>query len=846
MRWRREVLFSMVVLAASLCCPAAGEQVPSVSETLEKIKTYKFGQDRRHLATVEQMAAACRANPAERQKLANSLATLLQSDGTYDGKQFVCRQLALIGTESEVPVLAKLLADEQLSHMALYALMPIAGGAVDEVLRNALDQTQGRTKVGIINAIGNRRDREATDGLISLLVSDEGDVAAAAACALGKIGGPKAAGALSTALSRAGVSLRPALADAYLSCADSFLEQGDTKSAAAIYEQMYASDNMPLIRAAALRGLTISKSPRAPALIVQAIVQGDRQTQRVAAQLVRELPDKTLATVLVEKLPDLPAQTQIMLLGALAERGDKSASPAVGQLCHSSDESVRIEAIKALGRLGDASAVGLLAERAANSGPAEQDAARKSLSLLGGNTVNARMVEELSQADAKVQVELIRSLAQRSATEAVGPLLQSVRDENRSVRVESWRALRELCDREALSTLVELFLKTASEDRPEAAKTVVALARQGVDETQRTAPILAKLNQTNDVDDRSSLLDVLGKIGGEKALITLRESLRDTSPQVQTTAIRALAEWPTDEPLRDLLNIVRTPGNDQHRVLALRGYIRLIGVNTSRPPREAFKMYRQAMDLARNSTEKKMTLSGLANVNTLGSLQLAASYLRDEALRQEAEVAVIRIAQATCGSYPGKTKEILQKLLRASASGAIRRQAQEVIDQIGRFGDYITAWEVSGAYTREGVGCAALFDIVFPPEMPEADRLAWRLMSASSDPQQPWLMDLLKALGGDQRVAYLRTRVWSDKAQRLILELGSDDGIKVWHNGKIIHTNNTMRAIAPAQEKVEVTLAEGRNALMLKVTQNVMGWGACARLRNLDGSAAQGLRFEVE
>ena len=846
MKWRRQVLFSLVVVVTWACYPAEGEQVVSANDALEKIRTYRFGQDRRYLAAVEQMVVACRANPAQRQKLASSLATVLQSDATYDGKQFVCRQLALIGTERQVPVLAKLLVDEQLSHMALYALMPIGSGAVDEVLRDALDQTRGRTKVGIINAVGNRRDRKATDELIALLGSNEGDVSAAAASALGKISGPKAAGALGTALSRASVPLRLVLADAYLNCADDFLKHGDTKSAAAIYKQMYASDNMPLIQAAALRGLAMSGSPHAPALLIEAIVEGDRQTQRVAAQLVRELPGEAMTKALVEKLPNLPALSQILLLAALADRGDQSASPTVGQLCQSSDESVRIEAVKALGRLGDASAVKLLAERAANSGPAEQDAARKSLNLLCGNQVNARMVEELSQGDAKVRVELVRSLAQRGATEAVGRLLQTAQDEKRSVRVESWRALRELCDREALGTLVELFLNTASEDRPEAAKTVVALARRGADETQRTAPVLTKLKQTNDVGDRSSLLEVLGKIGGEKALITLRESLRDPSPQVRTTAIRALAEWPTDEPSRDLLSTVHTADNDQHRVLALRGYIRLIGVDTSRPPQEAFQMYRQALDLARNSPEKKMALSGLAKVNTLGSLQLVADYLPDEALRQEAEIAVLKITQAVAGSYRGETKEILQTLLRTSKSAAIRRQAQEMVDQIERFGDYITAWEVSGAYTREGAGCTELFDIVFPPEMPEAERVAWRLMPASSDPQQPWLMDLLKALGGDQRVAYLRTRVWSDKAQKLILELGSDDGIKVWLNGKVIHTNNTMRAIAPAQEKIEVSLAKGWNTLMLKVTQNVMGWGACARFRNPDGSEVQGLRFGVE
>jgi hypothetical protein len=165
---------------------------------------------------------------------------------------------------------------------------------------------------------------------------------------------------------------------------------------------------------------------------------------------------------------------------------------------------------------------------------------------------------------------------------------------------------------------------------------------------------------------------------------------------------------------------------------------------------------------------------------------------------------------------------------------------------MGKFGDYLAAWEVSPAYQQSGADYTKLFDISFPPEdATRSQTVPWRLMQPGGAPDQPWFLDLLAVLGGEQRVAYLRTAVWSDSAKDLLLELGSDDGIKAWWNGSIVLANNTARAVAPGQDKVNVQAKAGWNQLMLKVTQNVMGWGAVARLRNPDGSAATGLKYAV-
>jgi hypothetical protein len=107
-------------------------------------------------------------------------------------------------------------------------------------------------------------------------------------------------------------------------------------------------------------------------------------------------------------------------------------------------------------------------------------------------------------------------------------------------------------------------------------------------------------------------------------------------------------------------------------------------------------------------------------------------------------------------------------------------------------------------------------------------------------------MDLLKAFGGEQRVAYARTWVHSDQEQPVLLELGTDDGVKVWLNSTVVHTINVLRGLTPGSDKVNVTLKAGWNSLLLKVTQLNQGWGFCARFRKPDGSHLDGLQFSAE
>ncbi|MEN6333795.1 MAG: DUF1080 domain-containing protein, partial [Phycisphaerales bacterium] len=98
------------------------------------------------------------------------------------------------------------------------------------------------------------------------------------------------------------------------------------------------------------------------------------------------------------------------------------------------------------------------------------------------------------------------------------------------------------------------------------------------------------------------------------------------------------------------------------------------------------------------------------------------------------------------------------------------------------------------------------------------------------------VVNLVEVVGNTQdAVAYLRAKLWSPQAQKATLALGTDDGVKVWLNGKQVHANNAARGMAIDQDKIPVSLQQGVNELLLKVTNGGGDWGAIVRFMGENG-----------
>jgi hypothetical protein len=94
-------------------------------------------------------------------------------------------------------------------------------------------------------------------------------------------------------------------------------------------------------------------------------------------------------------------------------------------------------------------------------------------------------------------------------------------------------------------------------------------------------------------------------------------------------------------------------------------------------------------------------------------------------------------------------------------------------------------------------------------------------------------------------VAYAYTRIHAPADQRALFNFGSDDGAKVWLNGKQIVQAHCARGAALSQHKEPILLRKGWNALLVKVEQMSGGWGFLYRIDNEAGKPLDILAYDV-
>lgn len=74
-------------------------------------------------------------------------------------------------------------------------------------------------------------------------------------------------------------------------------------------------------------------------------------------------------------------------------------------------------------------------------------------------------------------------------------------------------------------------------------------------------------------------------------------------------------------------------------------------------------------------------------------------------------------------------------------------------------------------------------------------------------------------------IAYGYTTYSSVHPRDTNLRCGSDDGIAIWLNGKLIHENSVNRGFTPDQDVVPIHLNAGVNHLVVKIYNHQAGWG---------------------
>jgi type 1 glutamine amidotransferase/HEAT repeat protein len=596
-RWRK-------IRIQDLSANTRTEPLPSdlVSKTLD----YDWNKSRKPLIAVED--AVKNASPAQRRQLEAMLLDALKSpQATPACKDFCCRQLARVGTTKSVAPLAAFLNDEKLGDMARFALQEIPAPAVDAALREALKSLKGRNLTGAINTLGIRGDGESVDVLAEQTKSSDAEVARAALNALGRIGSPESAKALSE-IPADGPS-GPARSEALLTCADLIAQRRAPKDAVKIYQDLTDTKQPLPVRVGAYMGLARSDKTKAVETVLTLIKSAERPLVLAGCQLVRELekgnPEATRAWS--GALASAQPKTQAPLITSLGERGDKTAREAVTEMLKSPDESVRLGAIRALGSLGTADSIPVLTD-VVSKAETLSGAVTDALTRVNDPVADGKLIEYLTEnAAAPVQVCLISAMAARRTKGAVPALLKASESGDEKVWQAAFEALGLVAGAEDFGKMVASLVQTKDAARRSAAVRAIAAMSRDLKDTEACAKQVVEALPQADKAGQSALLELLPKFGGQTALEAVRKPVAGNDAELKEAAVRALSNWPTADPMADLLKVAETDQGTQ-RVLALRGLARMAPLPGQPTKPQRVEMIEKALKLAADRPEETKLL----------------------------------------------------------------------------------------------------------------------------------------------------------------------------------------------------------------------------------------------
>lgn len=590
---------------------------------VREVAGYDFGSDIaavRELETLTLHTAGTQGAPALEKLLLGGL----RSARTGAAKDALCRDLVFIGSDAAVPQLAAMLGEPETAEMARYALERIPGAGAAAALRGALARTSPPVQTGIVVSLGRRRDEASVDAIKPLLASKNARTADAAAAALGNIGSAAAREALFAAASSAAVS-RALLQIAERSSAD---------TATSIYRRLNSAGQSEAVQVAALEGWAGVDPQQAAPLLHAALKTESVRLQGIA---IRELA-RIEGVALAKEIFSLPERARVQIIAALTDSGRPDVRPVLVQGVASDSEAVRIASLNGMAKMGTVADIAMLANRAAAATGDEQAAARSALGSIRGAAADAAILESLPAAEPKTKVELIRAVGARGIASASDVLLGAAADTNRAVRVESVRALRETAGSRQVPALLALLVKTASDnERKEFERTLAAAISRS--KGSSVEDVVKAYRGVSDAGVRISLLNVISAAGNSEALPVVRQALQDPSVDIQRAALNALSGWPTPAPIDDLLALARSASEPAQRILALRGYIRLVQIPSNRSPAETAGLLKTAMAVATRPEEKRSVLAVAQKVVCPESLDLARSALNDPQVAAEAQLA---------------------------------------------------------------------------------------------------------------------------------------------------------------------------------------------------------------
>jgi HEAT repeat protein len=586
-----------------------------------------------------------------------ALIAILTGDAAGGDKALACKRLAIYGTGAAAPELAKLLTNEQLASWARIALEAIPGKDADDALRAATANLKGKLLVGVINSIGVRRDRDAVTMLIEQLNGQDTDVASAAAIALGKIGGDAPSAALRMSLAQADPKIRSLVAEGCVLCAERFLAEGNATLATTIYDEVRNTELPKQRIVEATRGAILARKQSGIPILVEQLRSADPVMFQLGLQTAREISGKELDAALLAEVGQATPDKAALIVTALADRKEFNDLPTMIQLASKGPKEVRVAALGAISRIGDASCIApLLSIALADNGELLQPA-KAALVEIPAENVAQEIVKMLPTSKDSLQQLLIEVVGLRRV-EATTELVKGLDSTNQAIRTAALVSLGSTVPQDKLAILIEQVVAPKNADDATVARQALETAAIRMPDREACATQLATATVKAPLETKTKLLEILGAVGGTKALETIAMAAKDSDPQLKDIGSKLLGDWMTIDAAPVLLDLAKTGPADKFQVRAMRGYIRFARQFVM-PEKDRVDMCAKALEAAKQPAEQKLIVENLARYPSVGTLKLAIGALQIPEVKADATQAIQTIAKKL--SDKKEVRELMSK-----------------------------------------------------------------------------------------------------------------------------------------------------------------------------------------
>ncbi|MCJ7484687.1 MAG: DUF1080 domain-containing protein, partial [Candidatus Aminicenantes bacterium] len=335
-------------------------------------------------------------------------------------------------------------------------------------------------------------------------------------------------------------------------------------------------------------------------------------------------------------------------------------------------------------------------------GPADEDEAAALKTVLLGyraGLVVPECARIIGSSPLPGKAVLIAVLGEKGAREEIDRVFTLADDPEPAIRSAAIGALANLAGEKDLPRLVSM-LETAVDgnDILRLQEAVASAVRRNPDSTKRADTLLELLGNAPPAR-KIAILRVLPRVGGTKPLQAAVKEFGSTDAQVQSVAVYALSQWPDYQAADELLRIVKTTRTKKHLLLAVDGYVRLVGRANMSNPRK-LELLQVLLVLPMDDADRKAVLMGVAKVREPESLRLLSGYLANPALRESAAAALLDLTSEQAPQerwLSGHEAYTVLRLVAASlADPAQKERVDKVIVERLRQGGFVPLFDGRG------------------------------------------------------------------------------------------------------------------------------------------------------